>query len=140
MLYFGLRNINRTFFLISKPLNMLDGTLFVFSLLLNMLFLLLFAVFCLPCLLLILRFSNEKYIHCTLLVSWQSPKTQFLPFRSRLVSKNISGTLFIVCLSLYMFYLPFSGIFTRKCINYSYLLTVYTLNPPSTIYVLVYNR
>ena len=140
MLYFGPRNTNRTFFLISKSLNMLDGTLFVFSLLLSMLFLLLFAVFCSPCLLLILRFSNKKYIHCTLLVSGQSPKTRFLPFRSSLVSKNISGTLFIVCLSLYMFYLPFSGIFTRKCINYSYLLTAYTLNPPSTIYVLVYNR
>ena len=31
-------------------------------------------------LLLILRFLNATYIHCTFLVSWQNPKIQLLPF------------------------------------------------------------
>ena len=44
MLLFGVQNINRTFFLTSKPLNILRGALFVFCLILNILFLLVSAV------------------------------------------------------------------------------------------------
>ena len=63
MLCFGIQNINRAFFLISKPLNMLDGILFVFCLLLNMLFLLFLAVLLLiasaaP---ILLHFNLEKH-------------------------------------------------------------------------------
>ena len=41
---FGVENINHTFFLTLKPLNMLSSTLFVVCLLLNTLFLLFFQV------------------------------------------------------------------------------------------------
>ena len=55
---------------------------------------------------------------------------------STLTSKNISGTLFIVCLSLNMLFLPFSCILTSKCINHTYPVALYTLNTPSTPYCL----
>ena len=106
---FGVQNLNRTFFLTSKPLTMLGCPLFVVCLLLNTLFLLFFAVYLVTAsaariilhinlekyhshfactflttgdffFLLIFRFLNSKYIHCTFLVCCQSPKTQVLPF------------------------------------------------------------
>ena len=45
MLSFGVEKINRTFFLSSKPLNVLGGTFFVVCSLVNTLFLLFFAVY-----------------------------------------------------------------------------------------------
>ena len=45
---------------------------------------------------------------------------------STLTSKDISSTLFILCFSLNVFVLPFSGILTWKSINHSYLVPVYT--------------
>ena len=59
---------------------------------------------------------------------------------STLTSKNISGILFVVSLSLNMFFLPFSGTLTWTYINHTYLLVVYTLNTTSTPYFFVYNR
>ena len=55
---------------------------------------------------------------------------------STLTSKNISGTLFVVCLFRNMFFLPFSGILTCKYINHTYPVAVYTLNTRSTPYCL----
>ena len=168
MLSFGLQNINRTFFLTPKPLNMLRGTLFVVSSVANTFFLLLFTVWIvighrhLCCCILTRRniirtwllafwllltyftayfeFLNAKYIHCALLVCWRSPKTQLLPFIRTLISKNISTTLFVVHLYLNMFFLHFSDILTSKCIHHSYLVLVCTLNTPSAPYFFVYNR
>ena len=55
-------------------------------------------------------------------------KRHFYLSGSTLTSKNISRTLFVVCLSVNMFFVPFSGILTCKCINDSYPVAVYTLN------------
>ena len=70
-----------------------------------------------PCLLI---YSVHKR-HCYLCVS-------------TLTSKHISGSLFVFCLSLNMFFLPFSGILTCKYINHTYPVAVYTLNTRSTPY------
>ena len=53
---------------------------------------------------------------------------------STLASKHISGSLFVFCLSLNMFFLPFSGILTCTYINHTYPAAVYTLNTRSTPY------
>ena len=50
---------------------------------------------------------------------------------STLISKNISGTLFVVCLCLSMLFVPFSCILTCKYINHTYPVAVYTLNTGS---------
>ena len=50
---------------------------------------------------------------------------------STLTSKNISVTLVAVCLNLNIFFLPFSGLLTWKCIEYTYLVAVYTQNTAS---------
>ena len=169
MLAFGIQNINQSFFLTSKPLNILRCTLFVFCLPLNTLVLLFFSAqvviasaaqillhfhrkkhhfraFVLvlwfnywPYLVLTLRLLNNKHpVPCSFF--WQSPKMQFVRFRQNLKSKNITGTLSLVWLSLKLFFLPFSSIFTWKWINHTYLVAVYTLNTPSTSYFHVYNR
>ena len=49
------------------------------------------------------------------------------------ICKNISGNLFVVYFSLNMFFLPFFGVITWKSINHSYLVAVYTLNPPKAL-------
>ena len=114
---FGLKNINRTFFLTLKPLNLLDSTLFVVCFFLNALFLQFLAVslvvasaapillhfnvqkhhsyfpfsfadLCSPFLVFILRVLNAKYIQCALLNCWQSPKTEMLPFREHFSIEN----------------------------------------------------
>ena len=54
---------------------------------------------------------------------------------STLASKNISGTLFVVCLSLNTFFLPFYCILASKTINKSYPAVVYTLNTSMTPYI-----
>ena len=108
MVSFGVQNMNRTFLITSKLLNMLGGTSFVVCFLLNTLFLLFFTVpavipLAAPILLhfkfekhdsyfafsflatfdffysLFWGFLNNKYIHWTLLVSWKSPKAQLFP-------------------------------------------------------------
>ena len=107
MLSFCLQNINRSFFLTSKAVNMLHFVCCLFaskyvisavssSLTCNCIsrmyvigfwpwknsFVRYFWIYdhCVPFLLLILRFLNAKYICYTLLVWWQSLKAQFLPF------------------------------------------------------------
>ena len=50
-------------------------------------------------LLLILCCFKAKYMHCTFLVCWQCPQLQLVPFVRTLTSKNISGRLFVKCLS-----------------------------------------
>ena len=55
-------------------------------------------------------------------------KRSFYDSVRTLTSKNIGGTLFVVCLSLNWFFLPFSGLLTLKLISHSYLVAVYTLN------------
>ena len=51
---------------------------------------------------------------------------------SSLTCKNISGSLFVVYLSLNMFLLTFFGILRWKHINHTDVVTVLTLNPVST--------
>ena len=81
------------------------------------------------------------FLHCTLVVSRQIPKMQNCSLSvSILTSKNISGKLFGLCLSLNLYFLPFSGILNWKSINHSYLVVVYTLNIPSAPYFFVYNH
>ena len=106
---------------------MLGGTFFVICFLLNTLFVLVFAVslqfhrqhlFC--CIfnlqkyysyfafsfqttvhLLYCLFSsllNAKYLHCTLLVCWESPKTQFLPLRKHFNVQKLQQ--YLLCVSL----------------------------------------
>ena len=58
---------------------------------------------------------------------------------SSLTSKRISGTLFLLCLWLNIFFVPFCGILTCKYIKLSYLVAFSTLNTPSTPYLFVYN-
>ena len=58
---------------------------------------------------------------------------------STLASKNISSTLFVLSLSLNMFFVPFPGILTSRCISDTYLVAVYTLNSWGTPYFFVYN-
>ena len=53
-----------------------------------------------------------------------------------LASKNISGSLFVVCLSLNAFFVPFSGILCCKYIKHTYPVAVYTLNTQRTSYYL----
>ena len=72
-----------------------------------------------PCLFI---YSVEKR-HCYLSVS-------------SLASKNISSTLFVVCLSLNTFFLPFCGISTCEYIKHTSSLAVDTLNTRSTPYCL----
>ena len=161
MLSFGVEKINRTFFLSSKPLNMLGRTFFVVCSHVNTLFLLFFAVYFvikLPASIL-LHFNLETY-HSYFAFSFLTTVDLFYclfrGFRtlntytlsclfidrvqkwncylsvSTFIFKNISCTLFVVCLCLNMFFLPFSGISTLKFINHSYILPVFTLNTRST--------
>ena len=58
---------------------------------------------------------------------------------SILTTQNISGTLFVLCLSIKIFCLTFSDILTLKCINHTYLAEDYSLNTPSTTYLLVFH-
>ena len=60
-----------------------------------------------------------------LLVDRVQKRNCYLSIRT-LTSKNISGNLILVCFPLNMFFLPFSAILTRKCINYTYFAAVYT--------------
>ena len=63
---------------------------------------------------------------------------QLLHLRSTLTTENISGTLFVFCLSLKMFCIPFSDILTWKCINHTYLVEDYSLNTSRKPYFLVF--
>ena len=56
---------------------------------------------------------------------------------STLTSKNISGTLFVFCLSLNMFFLLFSDLLTLKWINHTYLVAVCSLNTERTLYFFI---
>ena len=147
MLHFDLETINRIFFLSLQPLNIrryLVCCFFASKYVISGFFFFAFSVaiqrmaptfspfklekyhLCFPFsfettvnlfLLLILGFLNAKYIH----------------FRWLFVERVQKGN---CCLckrfSLNMFLSPFCGILTRKCINHRYLVTVYTLNKPST--------
>ena len=64
---------------------------------------------------------------------------QLVPVRKHFNLKNISSVFFVIYLSLYIFFLLFSGIWTSKNINRSYIVAVSTLNTPSTPYFFVYN-
>ena len=123
--YFGFPTINRMFFVTFKPLNMLEGTLFVVCLRLNTSKFLRFFVGFDFFLLLIFRFLNAKYVHCSVLA--QSPVIQFLSFG-------------IISLKINMLFLSVSCILTWKRINHTYLLAIYTLNTSRTPYFFVYNR
>ena len=134
---------------------MLAGTLFVFYLLLNTLILLLFAVaVTLSAPLISFHFQLGKYysyvafsilttvdvFHC-LFWGFQTLNKYSLPclFVNRgqkrnwhlsvisLTSKNITGTFFVVCFSIW------------KCINYSYVVGAYTLITPRKPYFFIYN-
>ena len=82
----------------------------------------------------------KDYIHRTLLACWQSPKRSCYLSVSILASKNISGSLFVVCLSLNMFFLPFWAFLTWKWTNICYVAAFYTLNTHSTPCFLVHNH
>ena len=169
MLSFLLENVSCTFFLTLKPLNMLNSTLFVVCLLVNTLFPLFFAVWLViasaaPILLHFHLEKNYSYFgfsflttvdlfYCLFsgfimlntytvpgLVDDRVQKRNCFLSGSILTPKNISGTLFVVFLSLNMFFLAFCGILTWKCINHSYLVAVYSLNIPRTFYFFVYIR
>ena len=131
MLSFSLQNLNLTFYLTSKVLNLYGGTLLLFCLLSNTLFLLFFAVQFLIgsarliflhfnlqkhhlylafsflsnvdffCWL-ILRFLNAKYIHFILVLCWESPKTQLLHWRKRFL--NWKYQRYLVCCLLFCKY------------------------------------
>ena len=61
---------------------------------------------------------------------------------SNLASKNMSGTLFLVCLSLNTFFRPFSGILTCKYIKHISAPAVYTLitrSPPYCVFLTTEN-
>ena len=53
-----------------------------------------------------------------------------------LASKKLTGTFFVVCLSLNTFFVPFSGVLTCKYIKHTYPVAVYILNTWSTPYCL----
>ena len=55
---------------------------------------------------------------------------------STLTSKKISATLFVVCMSLNTFFLPFSGSLTCNYMNRICPVAGYTVNTPSTPYCL----
>ena len=141
MLSFGVENIKPTFSLTSKSLNILRGTFLVVCLLLNTLFLLFFAVYLVisSTALIFLHFKVQKYhsyfpfgflntvyLFYFLFSGFQTVNRDtlscFFVARSQrrdcqlsvitLTSKNISGTLFLVCLSLNMIFLPLRGILT----------------------------
>ena len=61
------------------------------------------------------------------------------PSVSTLTFKNISRNLFVLCLSLNLFFLQFTGILTKKFINHTYLVAYYIRNTPSTCSFLIYN-
>ena len=61
-------------------------------------------------------------------------------FVSTLTSKNISGTLCVVCSTLNLLFLPFSGILSWKFINHTYPVAVFTLYTPRKPYFFVYNH
>ena len=88
----------------------------------------------------ILMFFNDKYIYYPCLfvegvLNWNS----FVSV-SPLTSKNISGTLFAVCLFVNMFFLQICCILTWKCISHSYLIAFCTLNIRRTTYLFIYSR
>ena len=118
---FGLHNINRSFFLTLKPVDMSSSILFVVCFLLNALFLLFFAVklsigsaahiffhfnlekhhsyfsfsFLTTVYLLycIFRFLSAKYIHCIFLVCSHGSKKQMLHLRRHLNNWKDQGCL-----------------------------------------------
>ena len=60
-----------------------------------------------------------------------------------LTTKNITSTFIVVCFSLNMLFLSEYGIvtsLTRKFMNHTYLVEVYTLNTQRTPYFFLYNR
>ena len=149
MLCFYHQNINRTVFLTSRPLNMLRSASIVFWLLLNTSSFFFFRISLwlhqrrhqLCCILiskdlirtlLLALWPLLIFFHC---LFWGFPKlnTYTVPclFVDRvqkcnsclsvrtLTCNNSSGTLFFVCFSVNMFFLPFSTILTWKSINHS---------------------
>ena len=155
--------MSRTYLVTCKPLTVLRSTLFVVCLLVNMLFLLFSAVklvnaWAAPTLLLFNVEKHHSYVTFSVLITvdlfyclfWGFPKlhTYTAPWLfvgrvqkrnsyfsvGTLTSKNISDTWFIVCFSLNMLFLPFSGILTWKCINHTCVVAVHALNTPRTPY------
>ena len=168
MPFFGLQNINRTFRFTWKPLNVLGGNLFLVSFLPNALFELFFAVYLViaSAVPMLLHFNLKKHrlyfvfsfqttldlFHClfwgleklnTYALPWffvvRAEKRNCYISVTNLPSKNISSTLFGVCLSLNMFFVPCSGISTWKYLNHICLVTVYALNTQTIPYFLFRN-
>ena len=161
--------INLTFLLTSKPLTMLRSTLFVVYFLQNTLFRLFFEIKLVitsagP---ILFHFNLEKHYSCFcfsalttveffywLFWKFETLKTYTAPslfvrrvhqrsyyiYGGTLTTGNISATLFVFCLSLNMFVLPFCGILTWKCMSSSCVVAVYTLMSSSAPYFFVYNR
>ena len=141
MLSSGFENVSRIFFLTSKPLNTLAGTLIFFRSLLNTLFLLLLAVSKkIPSVApILLHFHLQKhysyfvfsflttvdhfqfsfrgfcvlntYIVPSIFVDRDQKRDSYIS-EITLTSKNFSASDFGICLSLHMFFPPFSGILT----------------------------
>ena len=160
MLWFCFQNINRTFFLNSKPVKyvrwylacclfaskcIICAVFWGLSCRFGGTFLLAFSPwktpfvlsfqlsdYCGRFLLLISSFWNPKYICSIFLVGSQSIKTQFYLLVIILTLKNISSNLFVVYFSVNMYYVPFSSVLTWKSVNHIYLFLVYFLNTRRT--------
>ena len=144
----GLQNLNGTFCGTSKPLNMIESRFLMIFLVLNTLFLLFFAVWLLIASVanILSHFNLDKHhlhfgfscltganiFYCLFWGFQTVQKCTFYFPATTLTFKNITITFFVVCFSLNLSFVPFSSIFTWKCINHSYLLSVYTLDTPNT--------
>ena len=144
-MFFGLQNINRAFSLTSKSLDMLGDALFGICLLLNALFLLLgaaslvlasagsiflhfnmknirillldFGPFMTVFTVYIEVFKGQMHtLYLACLLTESKKRNCYLSVRIS-ISKNISSTFVVVCFSLDMLLLPFSGILTLEFIN-----------------------
>ena len=135
---FLLQNINRTFLPTWKTINILDVTSFLVCLLLNTLFTPAFCSFW-GFLLLILRFSTLNiYTLPSLFVDRVQKWSYYLSLRTS-ISKNTSGTLYVGCLFRNLLFILLLHILFSKCLNHSYLWSVYTINTPRTTNFFSYN-
>ena len=87
-------------------------------------------------LLLILRLFKafKSTVPCLLICG--EHKRHYYMCVSTITSKNTTGTLFVVCLSLNMFFVPFCCILSSKYINHTYPVAECTLNTRRTTYSL----
>ena len=102
--------------------NVIPTLLFNFSIIVNFIYFLVSAFWALitytvPCLFIYGVHKRHYYICVS---TWRS--------------ENIGGTLFVVCLFVILFFVPFSYILTCKYINHTYPFPVYIRNTPSTPY------